>query len=735
MAEAADSGGAAAIGGGGSGATPSKPDEPEPTCPAECPKGETCVAGACCKEEHACGAECCADGLACSFQRCVEPGDECTDSGDCGEDAYCELSLGEAAPAPVMGCEGGETLARGRCLQAPPACADGEAPAADEPVTCLAKCELKPSTEPFAVELKASWDGQNVMMTPIVIELDDDDCNGIVDARDIPEIVFVGFPTTSPDPMTSTYGYPHATLWALSLVKGAFVEKWHLTATPQTPITGSTELAAGNIDGLPGNEVVVCTSPGVVAVSGSGNVLWRNAEAGCRVPGIADVDRDGKPEVITENRILNGEDGTMQSVLAGGANIAVDVAGDGDLEIVTANAVYDRTGTALAMTGLPGGNPAIGDFDHDGNPEIVAMNPSTHLLAVWHYDEAQLDKFEILRTGIDINGTAPNVCPAGSAGSASGGGPPTVADFNGDGTPDVAAAGGIGYAVIDGTKILDATVPPNQANLWLAPTHDCSSAQTGSSVFDFNGDGRAEVVYSDEQYLRVYDGSTGDVLWKTCNTTGTLIEFPIVADVDADGHADVVVAANNYASGSITCPDDGSAQTGVRVFGDSAGHWVRTRRVWNQHAYHVTNIEEDGTVPKEQEKNWLNPRLNDFRQNVQPNGELSAPDLVVVLAVCTPSGQLVATVRNVGSAEVPAGVVVAFYEERAAGAERIGEVATPRALAPAESIEVVLDTGKEPTRNTVYAVVDDGGPVHTWLECRTDNNKSAPVPFECKAPQ
>jgi hypothetical protein len=294
-------------------------------------------------------------------------------------------------------------------------------------------------------------------------------------------------------------------------------------------------------------------------------------------------------------------------------------------------------------------------------------------------------------------------------------------------------AGGIGYAVIDGTKILDATVAPNATNLWLVPTTDCSSAQTGSSVFDFNGDGRAEVVYSDEQYLRVYDGVTGDVLWKTCNTTGTLIEFPVVADVDADGHADVVVAANDYSG--ITCREGGTKQRGVRVFADTAGSWVRTRRIWNQHAYHVTNVEEDGTIPTEQEKNWLHPRLDNFRQNVQPFGELSAPDLVVVLAVCTPDGQLVATVRNVGSAEVPAGVVVAFYEERPGGAERIGEATTTRELAPAESEVVTLDTGAPPTANMVYAVVDDGMPAHLWRECRTDNNESAPLPFVCKTPE
>ena len=38
---------------------------------------------------------------------------------------------------------------------------------------------------------------------------------------------------------------------------------------------------------------------------------------------------------------------------------------------------------------------------------------------------------------------------------------------------------------------------------------DHSSSATGSSVFDFEEDGYAEVVYNDETMLRIYDGETG----------------------------------------------------------------------------------------------------------------------------------------------------------------------------------------------------------------------------------
>ncbi|MFY0531621.1 FG-GAP repeat domain-containing protein [Nannocystis pusilla] len=85
--------------------------------------------------------------------------------------------------------------------------------------------------------------------------------------------------------------------------------------------------------------------------------------------------------------------------------------------------------------------------------------------------------------------------------------------------------------------MMDPGVANSDIDLWFKTTHDCSSAVTGSSVFDFNGDGKAEVIYSDEYHLWMYDGQTGtNLIPSTCNTTGTLWEYPLVADVDNDGY-------------------------------------------------------------------------------------------------------------------------------------------------------------------------------------------------------
>ena len=86
------------------------------------------------------------------------------------------------------------------------------------------------------------------------------------------------------------------------------------------------------------------------------------------------------------------------------------------------------------------------------------------------------------------------------------------------------------------------------------------------------------------------------------------MEMPIVVDVDNDGKSEVVVPE----------PNTDRSFGGIEIWEDVDNNWVRTRRIWNQHAYHVTNITEDGQVPRNEEPNWLNSRLNNFRQNVQP---------------------------------------------------------------------------------------------------------------------
>ena len=88
----------------------------------------------------------------------------------------------------------------------------------------------------------------------------------------------------------------------------------------------------------------------------------------------------------------------------------------------------------------------------------------------------------------------------------------------------------------------------------------------------------------------------GDVLYETGNTTNTTFEYPIIVDVNNDNKAEIVVIANTicdpkYSSCSPT------PNHGVRAYADTLNNWVSTRKIWNQHSYHVTNVcsgEADG---------------------------------------------------------------------------------------------------------------------------------------------
>ena len=46
---------------------------------------------------------------------------------------------------------------------------------------------------------------------------------------------------------------------------------------------------------------------------------------------------------------------------------------------------------------------------------------------------------------------------------------------------------------------------------------------TGSPVFDFEGDGKAEVVYNDECHLYILSGEDGSELLKMANSSRTAL--------------------------------------------------------------------------------------------------------------------------------------------------------------------------------------------------------------------
>lgn len=457
----------------------------------------------------------------------------------------------------------------------------------------------------------------DIMSTPAVGNLTDDNGDGRIDDDDVPDVVFTTFA-----------GGAYTSAGTLNVISGDGSGLWWSVDAPGGyPVHASGSPAVGDLDhdGLP----EVCTAGatvGVICVNADGSFRWAAGPEiyGYGSPSLSDMDADGQAEVIF-GRTLIDTNGTVLWTGSGGAgwwlSFGADLDDDGIQEVVTGNTVYNADGSVRWTDGTGDGPGAVGDFDLDGVPEVV------HVAGGY-----------VILTGLDGVVRWQAALPAlyGRAG----GGAPTVADFDNDGYPEVGVAGAYYYSVTD----TDGTL------LWADIVQDYSSSVTGSSVFDFEGDGAADVVYADEVTLWVYDGATGAVkLQYDDHASGTLLEYPLVVDVDNDGVTEIVLASNDYAF-------DGT--NGITVIGDADGSWRPSRPTWNQFAYSITNVNDDGSIPPHPTPNWS--RYNNFRAggttlgltselaNLQPGGPA-----VCTLECAADKVQITVPVRNVGTADSP----------------------------------------------------------------------------------
>ncbi len=341
------------------------------------------------------------------------------------------------------------------------------------------------------------------------------------------------------------------------------------------------------------------------------------------------------------------------------------------------------------------------------------------------------------------------------------GGTLTISDFDGDGQAEIATAAATYYAVYDPDCVaaLMGDSPPERPGgkcerspdqqaknlpdgvLWVQPSQDLSSNVTGSSIFDFDGDGQAEAVYRDECFIRVYNGRTGEVIYSAPASSGTGTEYPSVADVDGDFATEIIVPRTPYGGCPAVdpiFPNSGTfeAKTGFIIYRDPMDRWANSRPVWNQHAYYITHITDDARVPKASEalNNWQVPELNNFRQNSQGSiGQLNIADLTVELTdlgnLCllrAGSVDLQAEVCNRGTNPVQDGVVVQFLEttdpnQPIEDAKVVCETMTTKLLLPGQC-EIVGCTADLQGGGNIYVDVD---PEDKIADCHPGNNFGA----------
>ncbi len=553
---------------------------------------------------------------------------------------------------------------------------------------CLAEPAISRSFNPV---LEWKWtvsevvpDANQVLGTPAVIDLTEDG---------IPEVIFITF-------VKGQVGNAK-----LRAVDGRDGREVFTVIDEPYELSGYSELAVGDLDldGYPEIVAVHESSHRLIAFEHDGAFKWRSSmlpyNVGTGGASLADLNRDGTPEVIIGNMALDnrgqmlwqgnqgrGAHPSTPFNAYGPLSLVVNLDMQGDPEVLGGNTAYRSDGTVYWHNAdLLDGYNAIGNFDGDDYPEVVLVN------------QGQLYLLE--HDGTVIWG--PVAMPGGGRG-----GPPMVADVDGDGEVEIGLAGRSAYSVFETDGSLK----------WGAPIFDASSHYTSSSAFDFDGDGLVEVVHLDEQHLRAWRGTDGELLWEQPHASDTNYELPVVADVDGDGQAELIaVSSTRYTSG----------ESGLHVYGDAPGRWMSTRPIWNQHTYYVTNIHDDGTIPVQEMPSWL--QANTYRVNQAPDGraaDLSAAQFELLDHGTDESLSLQVRVGNGGLVEASE-VAVAFYQgDPVSGGVRIG-TAFVDALPGRRSVDLVLGDVALTGTDDLYAVIDPEG---TVAECnRAKNTVTIPV--------
>ncbi|MGE0529167.1 MAG: FG-GAP-like repeat-containing protein, partial [Bdellovibrionales bacterium] len=321
-----------------------------------------------------------------------------------------------------------------------------------------------------------------VMAAPMVADLNADGA---------PEVVFVSWSTTVKD------SYRGAGV--LRIVDGRTGQTLKSIGDDNLAPYASTSPLLIDIDGDGKVEIFYSHYSGtsVVALNSDGTLRWKHS-----VPDLPtdktlknqtgfsafDIDGDGKAEILIGQWAIS-EDSAKKPFQkwkaqawvspASAFAINLDASRPNQVRIVASNGVYDLDGD-LVFT-LPNSRYSAGDIDGTPGLELVGTGGGYLRIADGVTGNIKLDK--------DLSVHNELRCPLGI-----GGGPSTLGDFDGNPqTSEIALATGRYLTIFDGSGSLIAKYA----------TQDCSSLVTGISSFDFNGDGKPEILYGDEEYLRV----------------------------------------------------------------------------------------------------------------------------------------------------------------------------------------------------------------------------------------
>ncbi len=543
--------------------------------------------------------------------------------------------------------------------------------------------------DPWNVAIEWQWqhlegnpNARDSYATPVIGNLTDDNDDGEVDELDTPDIVTI---------LNSGH------LVALDGATG--VEHWSATG-----FRVGTGIVVADVSGNGVNEIVAVdnTQRAVLVEGSSGATIWTSQAVSGFIyplPTVADLDGDGTAEVIHGEHVLNGLDGSTLFSMVNPPGIpytmpaVADFDLDGTQEIALGMAVYDHTGNELWTTTVSGNYGHWGlvlNADDDDEAEMVFVGGGR--IAIHDHDGTVL---------VDV-----------ATPGAQRPGPPCAGDFDGDGETEIAMASNSVMSVVE----LDGS------ELWSTAMINDASGLAGCSGYDVNGDGVYEILFADQDRFFIFDGATGMTRFvQDGHSSGTVFEYPTVADVDNDGSAEIVFVSTGWQG------DWGT----VTVLGHGGDGWQKSGRTWPVHDFAVTNVEPDGSIPAQPVPWWQ--VYNVYR--ARPTVDDAAVDLgVMFVDVCTsgcgPENAASAIVQafNQGGIDSQPGVPVSLYRKDGDVYELLETqvIADPiPAGTSTDGLVFMLTYDQIGADGLVVRVDDDGNDMGIQTECNEANNEAS----------
>lgn len=547
------------------------------------------------------------------------------------------------------------------------------------------------------------------------------------------------------------------------------------TITDLMPVNVWGNIALGDVDGDGTGELftlgirLVSTTPTVIFerfvmrhehdATNISDSTWKTVYPGLPVStlSLADLNGDGNPELFTNmGHFFDAQNGTylgqvkldgptVSSAVDGRKVIVADIFPDhycedcSGLEIITgeniysakingSNSIFNRLATIPNHDNTAVYHPATVDINGDGKLEIISTTyyPITrNFLYVWE------PRLNIILNSFDFS---TSTVPADTTGWLS---PPSVSDIDNDGKIEFL----VPFRSTTYVKNRLYAINDDMSELWIvSDLVGESSGWATPVIFDFEGDGSKEIIMLNEgaanrPNIYILDGPTGMV--KDSFRISNLTSYDLgvqIADVDADGEVEMICVG-----------EQSFANAGINILGSACNNWVCGRQVWNQYHYTGVNINDDLTIPKQQQNVALIPILNANNEQIpfrdtSGNRICPIPDIIINIdsnytTITCDSIIIAVNICNIGARNMPADSCISnfisFYNgDPLNGGTLISSATTVSGL---NINECGLDTFVITVLNIarpfdLYIVINDNGsdpldaPNVQFAECKTINN-------------